>query len=138
MTVPAVLFPDAAAILIDYLRGLLAARGDSAPVGQKTPNPRPARFVTIHRVGGPRRSIVADAPLLAVECWATTDPDAHDLAQLARALLHTARGRSLDGVAVYRIAEAGGPVNLPDPLSQQSRYTFTLEVALRGAALADP
>lgn len=138
MTVPAVLFPDAAALLIGYLRDQLTDRGDSTAVGQKTPNPRPDQFVTIHRVGGPRRSVVADAPLLAVECWATNDPDAHDLAQLARALLHTARGRSIDGVAVYRIAEAAGPVNLPDPLSQQSRYTFTLEVALRGAALADP
>lgn len=135
MSTAAVVFPDAAATLIGYLRDQLEALDDDTPVGQKTPNPRPPQFVTIHRTGGPRRSIVSDAPLLTIEAWAATDEEAHDLAQLARALLHTARGTSIEGVAIYRITEAGGPVNLPDPESHQSRYTFTLEVLLRGAAI---
>jgi hypothetical protein len=137
MTAPPVLFPDSTSVAVGWLRQWFTDRAETAPVGQRVPSPRPDRFVTIARTGGVRSNVVTDKPLLTVEAWGSSDEQAHDLAQLARTGLHAMRGRSVAGVAVYRINEAGGPVNLPDPVSQQSRYTFTLEVAMRGAPL-DP
>lgn len=135
MTAPAVVFPDVAALTITFLRAELVAHGDDAEVHQRVPDPRPARFVTIVRGGGPRDSLVVDRPTIFVEAWAQTDADAHDLAQLARALIHTMTGAAHDGIAVYRIDEFSGPATLPDPDSGQPRATFTLSLRVRGAAL---
>jgi hypothetical protein len=53
------------------------------------------------------------------------------MAQLARAVLHDLLGTVVDGVLVCKVDEFSGPVNLPDPLSDQPRYTQTFSVALR-------
>lgn len=121
---PVVIFPDAVEVIIGHLADVL-----DDPVEPRVPNPRPDRFLTVQRVGGARRTIVTDAPLLAFEAWAQSDQDAHDLAQLARAHVH-----ALVGTAVYLVEEAGGPALLPDPESHQSRYVFTVAVHLRGEA----
>lgn len=124
----AVIFGDAAAVAIGYLRAEL---GLYAEVHKDIPDPRPAKFVTVRRGGGIRRSVVSDQPLLLVECWAETSEDAHDLAQMCRGLLYAMRGTVQGDLAVYRVDEVGGPADLPDPLSNQSRYTFTVQVHLR-------
>lgn len=126
-----IVFPDAALLVIDYLNDHLAAS-----VEPRIPAERPAAFLTVQRVGGPRATLVTDAPLLAIEAWGDNDEDAHDLAQEARAQLHALPGTVLDGVAVYRVDEAAGPALLPDPLSNQSRYVFTVAVHLRGTPAA--
>lgn len=131
---PAVIFPDASLVLVGHLRAELAARGVTAPIGTRVPNPRPATFVTVERTGGPRRDVVTDEPQLTVDCWAPTEKAAHDLAQLCRGLTHSMRGRSVAGVAVYRVTEFAGPQLLPDPDSEHPRYTQTLQIAMRGAA----
>lgn len=128
-----VLFPDAVTLVVDYLEDSLDDRGFPVPVGSRVPDPRPASFVRVMRAGGERRDLVTDNPRLIIEAWADTDGDADDLAQLCRALLHDLRGRVLDGVPVYKVEEAGGPADLPDPLSDQSRSTFIVQIALRGA-----
>jgi hypothetical protein len=126
-----IVFPDAEGLVIDYLRDLL-----DVPVSGTVPNPRPGEFVTVRRLGGVRRNLVTDAPMLTVEAWAAGDVAAHDLAQLARAHVHAmARASVLTEPAVYRVVEIAGPGHLPDPVSAQSRYVFTVEVAVRGAAL---
>ncbi len=131
---PVVLFPDATAVVIDHLRSELAGRSVSVDlVSDRVPRDRPGRFVQVQRVGGPRLNLVADDALLAVECWAPRPQDAHDLAQWCRALILAMAGTAVDGQAVYRVAEAGGPQDFPDPLSDQPRYTFTVQVALRGS-----
>lgn len=134
MSYPAIVFPDAEQIAIDHLLAQLALRANSTPVTNKVPDQRPTKFATCRRLGGPRRNLVADNAQIGVECWAATDPEAHDLAQLCRALLLAMAGRTIDGHAVYQVEEFAGPVNLPDPESAQSRYTFTVQISVRGAA----
>lgn len=131
-----IVFPDVEALLATWLRARLAERGRPVPVGNKVPNPRPKSFVTVRRHGGARSSIVTDVPQVGVECWAESDGDAHDLAQLVRALLHSLPGQTLDGYTVYRLPadqdEFAGPANLPDPVSEQPRYVFDMPIPIRG------
>lgn len=123
-----VVFPDAVAIACTYLTDELAGTAATSRV----PFTRPDEFVTVRRVGGVRRNLVVDEATLAVEAWAATDEDAHDLAQRCRALLHALPGQSVNGSFVYRVDEVGGPASLPDPDSDQPRYTFTAALAARG------
>jgi len=132
----AIAFPDVEDALQQYLTTELAARGDTATAHVRVPHPRPARFATVARVGGPRRSLIVDDATVAVECWATTPGQAHDLIQLVRALIHAAQATTLDsGVQVYRVQEFAGPAHLPDPVSDQARYTMTFSVQTRGTAI---
>jgi hypothetical protein len=121
-----IVFADATDITIQLLDAGLVE-----PVLPRVPNPRPTTFYTVRRVGGPRRNIVTDSPTITVESWAGSDEDAADMAQLARAVLHDALGTVIAGVLVCKVDEFSGPVNLPDPLSDQPRYTQTFSVALR-------
>jgi hypothetical protein len=129
-------FPDAVALICDYLRDTLPVYGHTPAVGSRIPNPRPTNLVQVHRVGGPRLNIVSDDIMLSVDCWAGRAETAHDLAQTCRALIFALEGEQLGDTVVYRIAEVAGPYDLPDPLSDQPRYTFTTLVAMRGAVLA--
>lgn len=133
--VEAIVFPDAAAALIEYLTEEFAARGETASVHRSVPDPRPTRFVTVYRVGGTRRGVVLDMPREAVDAWAETPEDAHDLLMLARALIGAVEGRTVAGVQFGRVTEAGGPIDLPDPESEQARWTYQPELAVRGRAI---
>lgn len=119
-----VLFPDTTATVIDWLDIHM-----DVPVGSKVPNPRPDAFITVRRVGGPRRNLVTDEATLTVEAWGQTDEEAHDLLQDARGLIHVMPGETTN---IKRVTEFAGPAELPDPLSNQPRYTLTLSVAERG------
>jgi hypothetical protein len=127
-----VVMPDSAAVATTFLTAQLAG----IHVGTVIPKIRPASFVLVRRLGGVQRNRVVDEALLGVECWAATDAAAHDLAQQCRALLHSLEGSYVGSVWVYRITEAGGPSDLPDPLSDVPRYVFSLAIAVRGAAVA--
>lgn len=134
MTTPVVVFPDAELVCVSYLRAQLAARGDTTAVGTVIPDPRPDSLVMARRLGGPRQTLVSDNAQIGIESWAPTAEAAHDRAQLCRALLLAMRGTTQQGAAVYRVGEIAGPGELPDPLSNQPRYVFSVEVALRGAS----
>lgn len=127
-------FPDAALITITALRVTLADLGDTAEIHARIPNPRPDRFVTVNRSGGPRQTIVSDAAQLDVESWDLLPEDAHDLAQLARAAIHAMANTIHGGVQVYFVNEFSGPAELPDPVSNQARYVQSFQVSMRGAA----
>lgn len=130
-----ILFPDAAATVIGALNAELPDFGlTGVPVRSRVPNPRPSRFVVVYRTGGPRDGIVIDQAQLTVEAWASNDADAHDLAMAARAILQGLEGRVVGGVVVGSIAEFSGPANLPDPTSDQSRFTWSTSVQIRGTA----
>ena len=128
-----IVFPDIVMALCTWLRTELAARGPAIPVGTDVPKPRPDKFVTLRRVGGVTRNLVTDSATVSFEAWAPAEEDAHDLAQLVRALvLASPRSTSL---TVYRVDEFAGPASLPDPDSDQPRFTFTAAVSYRGAAV---
>jgi hypothetical protein len=129
-----IVFPDAEAVVVDYLRTELDARGPAIPVGTRVPNPRPSIFVQVERQGGPRRNIVVDDAQIGISAWADRQQDAQDLVQLCRGLLWAAVGTTQGGVQVHRVEEFAGPALLPDPLSDQPRYVLTVQISLRGAA----
>lgn len=129
----AVSFPDAAALVLDELRAALPAIvGRPVPVGNRVPSPRPERFVVARRMGGTRETLITEVAHLAVECWATSAQDADDLAQAARTVIFAMAHRVIAGVRVYRVEDIGGPADVPDPLSDQPRYSFAVAVTVRG------
>lgn len=122
------LMPDAERVLIIHLNANM-----TPPVSQSVPNPRPAEFLTVRRIGGPRMNMVADHPMVTVEAWAAGPTAAKTLIAQARGIIHAMRATVVDGVPIYRVTEISGPINLPDPESNQSRYTQTFQVMMRGA-----
>lgn len=125
-------FPDAEAIVRTVLLAGQPVFGHDGPVSTAIPNPRPAEFTRLLRTGGPWRDIVTDEATVIVESWAADNPSAVALAQINRALLHAAHGTVVAGVTIYTVNEFSGPSNLPDPSSDQARYTQTFSIALRG------
>jgi len=125
-----IVFGDIVATIVTHLDTLL-----SVPVNNRVPNPRPAAFVLVSRVGGTRETMVSDAPMLTVEAWAQTPEAAHDLIQAARAHIYAMTYGQFAGVQIYRVTEAGGPAALPDPLSDQPRYSMTVQVSYRGQVI---
>jgi hypothetical protein len=126
----AIVFPDAAATFIDFLSTKI-----SPQVTGTVPNTRPPTFVTVQRLGGVRRNLVIDEPQLSFECWGSTPEEAHDLAQLTRAHVLSLSGGSFAGVEFYRFRELAGPGDLPDPLSEQPRFVFSIATGVRGTPL---
>lgn len=115
-----IVFADAEATLINYLAEQLGG-----VVAGKVPNPRPAEFVRVERLGGPRETRVSEAANFAVEAWAQTDAD-------AAALLNTARSHLFDVEgAMFGADEYGGPTRLPDPTESMSRYSASFTIRLR-------
>lgn len=128
-----IVFPDAIELVVNELRAELPAYGfGDATVITRIPSTRPEVLVLVRRLGGTRLNLVTDEPLIGVECWAPELEEAHDLAQMCRALVLALQGTTSGGVPVYRVTEAGGLIDLPDPLSSQPRFTFTAAIAVRG------
>ena len=126
------LFPDAAERIADAIQVRHRATFGSALVTtNRTPSPRPAEFVKVILVGGTQRDRVTDVPTLAVEAWAATRSRAAALAQEVRAVIASLEGATFAGYTVQDVAEFAGPGDLPDPLSDQSRYTATYAVTIR-------
>lgn len=127
--IEAIYFPDAVTVAC-------SAIGAGLPSGVsafgRIPKTRPARFVRVLRLGGTRRDRFVDNATLSIEAWAGTDQSSAELAALARAALNACEGAVIDGATIYTITELSGPANLPDPLSDQSRHTWTVQVAIRG------
>lgn len=126
----AIAFPDIEALLTRYLPELVGV-----PVVTKVPNPRPAAFVRVTRVGGARRDRVTDQPLVVVEAWAATEPAASTLGARAQAYVYALEQTSVDGDYVRAVREAGGLQFFPDPISETPRYQFTAQLDTRGVAL---
>lgn len=131
----ALVFPDAEALLVAYLRSAFAARGDAVFVGTYIPKTRPARLVRVSRVGGTRRNVAQEDAMCVFECWAPDSTQAFGLARVARALVHAYD--TDDGFWPER-GEISGPQFFPDPLSTDPRYQFTEILRLRARPLEDP
>ncbi|MFD8318599.1 hypothetical protein [Kitasatospora purpeofusca] len=126
-----VLFPDAAAEACRILRAALAARAEpyaaGVTVGTRVPDARspedPRLPLVLVALDGatPHPSRLSAEVLLRVSVWHTDEDRAHDLAQLAATLLHTAGG------PVIRSTRPGtGPVSGVDPDSRVPLATLTL------------
>ena len=120
---------DLPGILIVWLRPQLSA---PAKIGAKLPEPR-GTFVLIREVGGTWVWPFVDDVTLTVEVWAPTHALAHDLIQDVRARLWSLRrpGTVVAGVPIYHVEEFARPAWLPDPESDEPRYTMTLSVRHR-------
>lgn len=123
----AITFPDAVAVVIGRLRTALPA----LTFVHEIPNPRPATFIRVMRTGGPRANLVVDAAQLTIESWSPDVDTAVTNAQTVRAQLNALYEQAVNP-AIYYIEEFSGPVELPDPLSQSRRITWTAAVHLRG------
>jgi hypothetical protein len=126
------LFPDGPQEIADAIQVRHRATfGGTIQVLNRIPNPRLPEFILVLGVGGVQRDPVTDVPTLAVEAWANTRTRASELARQARAIIHSLEGSGTAGYAVPEVAEFAGPADLPDPLSNQFRYTATYAVAIR-------
>jgi hypothetical protein len=125
-----VLFPDVEALLVRVLPERVGV-----DVSTKVPNPRPASFVRVKRVGGSRPNRVTDSAIVVVECWAADDVAASDLGRLTEAHVFALAQTSHDGDFVRRVREVGGLQSFPDPVSESPRYQFTVSLDTRGVAL---
>ena len=130
-------YADPVLLTITHLRSGLAARSISTPVHNEVPNPRPAEFVRVLRTGGPKDNDlpVVENSQLTIECWSDDQPSAATLARTVRALVNAMAGVTVSGVTCYRDDEFSGPADLPDPVSDQHRMTWTASVRFRCARL---
>lgn len=128
-------FGDVEAALADHLATQLSAHGDTAPVVIGVPNPRPARFVRLVRVGGSQSNLVTDRPRIVAECWADVGVDAAALATKVRALINATAPGYMEAMWVDRVIDVGMAF-LPDPDTGIPRYLVTAELHVRGAALS--
>lgn len=71
-----------------------------------------------------------DQMFALVECWAATEDDAEDLANLVRAILKSSRSNTVLGTFVRSWKENSGPYRWPDE-SGQERFQFTGELLLK-------
>jgi hypothetical protein len=116
-----VLFRDAEAEVITHLEAALPG----TVVCGRVPNPRPAQFIRIERLGGGRETRVTEATRIAVEGWAEDDTTAAALLNVARQHLFDVEG------VLFGVDEYGGPVRLPDPTTNMSRYTASFTIRMR-------
>lgn len=124
--------PDGVAVAVAFLKAQFTSRGETAGVGSKIRDPRPAKFVKVRLMGGTRSDVVRYAPMLTFECWGPDDLTAQALGSLAEALVNSMPDL-LAGCT--RVVEVGGLIDQPDPVSGSARYVFTKQIYLRSTVL---
>lgn len=112
---------DAEAALVVFLPG---------PVSTRIPNPRPAAFTRVSRVGGDRQNLVQGVTRVLVECWGADDDTAFGRVQRAWGLLGAARQTYLAPTVWVTRVELTDPVNFPDPDTKSPRYQFVASLTL--------
>lgn len=99
------------------------------PASTKVPNPRPAAFWRVQRTGGAKRNMVQERAVVLVEAYSTGTLPAWQMAAAGWAALDGREILVVDGVELEE-RELSLPVNYPDPVTQQARYTFTLSTTV--------
>lgn len=132
-----VLMPDAEQLLIDGLTTELAGLGFPVPIGTRVPSPRPASSVQVMRTGGIAPTMISDRAEVSIDSRGPSEMAAATLAANVRSAMHHLEGQIVGGTMVYRVEEAAGPSNYPDPYTpDESRYTQLFTVHVRGDVLA--
>jgi hypothetical protein len=117
-----------------YLVGRAALLPIGLPVHNEVPNPRPPRFYRVRQIGGYDPPVPDQfARTIQVEAWAPSFHRASRDAEEAVAALRGARGTVLAGARIYRTDLYTAPHELPDDLSGNPRFRFTLQLFLRAA-----
>jgi hypothetical protein len=124
-----ILFPDIEGVLVTHLKPLVGVS-----VSTRVPDPRPASFVRLRRVGGTRRDLVTDSALIVVECWAADSVAARDLGARTLAHVHEMPDVEVSGASIRRVVEVGGLQSFPDPVTDSPRYQFTVQIDTKGVA----
>ena len=124
--------PDGVAVVVAFLKAQFTAHGETAGVGSKIRDPRPAKFVKVRLLGGTRSDVVRYAPMLVFECWAADEITAHDLGSLTEALVN-AMPDLYDGCT--KVTEIGGLYDQPDPDSGTPRAIFSKQIYLTSSVL---
>ena len=129
-------FPDPEAVLCAFLTAQnVSGTYAGVKAATKVPATRPARFLRVFSVGGFDPTIVTAVTRFVVEGWGSTESVAQGLCARAVAqIVAAARAGVMGSTTVTSANVVSRPQNLPDPDSNQSRYTATVEVAMRGAA----
>jgi hypothetical protein len=131
----AVAFDDAVALAISWLKTQYVARGESAKVASKVPNPRPNRFTRVSDGGGIRRNLAQNSPRLIIDSWDSGEVSAYSLHRLNRALIGALDGETIGDTLVSVVTEVGNPGLVYDPDTNLPRYQFTVELILGGTLI---
>lgn len=110
-------FPNIETLLVGLLT---AALPDAAHVATKVPRDLHPGTVRVQRLGGTRRNLVRDAPLVVVQVWHSDAMLAERLCEDARQALLGLSSTRLTGLDqatgwVWHLDEVGAPVEFPDP-----------------------
>lgn len=126
----AVVFPFIEKLLIAALKPNFAV-----PFSTRIPATRPESFVRLVRVGGPRRDLITDRPMVVFEAWAKTEDEAGELGLLLQARVFALAQTDHPLGYVRAVTEVGGLQSFPDPVSNSPRYQFTVQLDTRGVPL---
>jgi hypothetical protein len=126
----AVVFPVIESLVVAYLKTHI-----SEPVAASVPSPRPATFVKVERVGGPRRDRVTDEPMVVVQCWAPSKAEAANLGARVQAYVYALEQTSTPHGYVRAVREVAGLQSFPDPVSGTPCYQFTAQLQTKGVPL---
>lgn len=133
MRYPPVFFPDAVAVVIAYLDPKTTATvAPRKPEGWRGTNP--GQLVVVKRLGGAPSSVVTDVAYIGIDCYAATEEEASDLAQIMRGWVNAMTGHTSAVTTVYQVEEAAGPSLQPDPLTDTPRYRQEFQIAMRGSS----
>lgn len=119
-----VTLPDVEAMVIGFLNARL-----TPDFSTRVPKPRPARFGVVWRTGGGAANRVVERAQVTVTCWAADSVTASSDAGAARhELLNNYTGMPL----VRGVEDVSGPYYDPDPDTGLPRYSFTMQLNVRG------
>lgn len=89
------------------------------------PNPRPARFITVERTGGPVGRF-QDKPTVAVQTWAQSRYEASELSRQVACVLMGFRFQP----HIFNV-NVQSNYNNPDPDSGQARYQIVADLVMQ-------
>lgn len=133
------IFPDAEQLAIEILYASVSDAGGPfesylpVDVGTELPSEPTYPAIVVSRVGGvPTERHRLDHANIQFDVWADTKPAAHDVAQIARAVLHRAEGKifSTPSCVLTGVEDAFGLAWQFDTVSNQPRYTFAVYLTL--------
>lgn len=129
---PAILWPDPEAALINYLRPAIVASAltfaADVAVGRVLPSPRPEYAVTVRSDGGPVADSVFADVRFGLNVWAPTKAEAVDLAAYVTALVGVAH----EADTPFANATVAVAFEIPEDSGQPHLYT-TATLRLRGS-----